>query len=378
MKILMTSIVDLRKSQHNRPHQFVKYLSKNHEVTVLSINDWWKGSQTDMNSYSSDLSDFLQNVDIRYLTEKKVPPVLQELFLTREIKKLSGEDFDVHFNYNSLITGSRFKDFKTVFDLADDLPEMIAYSPQIPNPLKRIGKWMGEHYLKKNIDEAEMVTITTETLKETYSIPDEKSVIIPNGVNAENFKKVENAKEELGLEGFIVGYVGVLREWVDLETVLKALKELPEDIKLLVVGSEGEFHKNRDLVTRSGLSDRVIFTGMVPYSQVPLYISAMDVGLIPFKTNGIANNALPIKLFEYMACEKPVISTELAPVKSKFNENVLYASNSGEYRTCIELLYGDAELRMKMGKRGRKIVLSGYDWESISKKLEDVLKGVVG
>lgn len=378
MKILMTSIVDLRKSQHNRPHQFVKYLSKNHEVTVLSINDWWKGSQTDMNSYSSDLSDFLQNVDIRYLTEKKVPPVLQELFLTREIKKLSGEDFDVHFNYNSLITGSRFKDFKTVFDLADDLPEMIAYSPQIPNPLKRIGKWMGEYYLKRNIDGAEMVTLTTETLKETYSVPDEKSVIIPNGVNAENFKKVENAKEELGLEGFIVGYVGVLREWVDLETVLKALKELPEDIKLLVVGSEGEFHGNRDLVARSGLSDRVIFTGMVPYSQVPLYISAMDVGLIPFKTNGIANNALPIKLFEYMACEKPVISTELAPVKSKFNENVLYASNSGEYRTCIELLYGDAELRMKMGKRGRKIVLSGYDWESISKKLEDVLKGVVG
>jgi len=43
MKILMTSIVDLKKSQHNRPHQFVKYLSKKHDVTVLSINDWWKG-----------------------------------------------------------------------------------------------------------------------------------------------------------------------------------------------------------------------------------------------------------------------------------------------------------------------------------------------
>jgi len=58
MKILITSIVDLKKSQHQtlrkfnqnvqhfgwiRPHQFVKHLSKKHDVTVLSINDWWKG-----------------------------------------------------------------------------------------------------------------------------------------------------------------------------------------------------------------------------------------------------------------------------------------------------------------------------------------------
>ena len=51
MKILLTSIVDLKKSQHNRPHQLVKYLSKKHEVTVLSINDWWKGGQEDMKSF---------------------------------------------------------------------------------------------------------------------------------------------------------------------------------------------------------------------------------------------------------------------------------------------------------------------------------------
>jgi hypothetical protein len=39
MKILMTSIVDLKKSQHNIPHQLVKFLSKKHEITVLSINE---------------------------------------------------------------------------------------------------------------------------------------------------------------------------------------------------------------------------------------------------------------------------------------------------------------------------------------------------
>ncbi|MDP3104164.1 MAG: hypothetical protein Q8M95_06105 [Candidatus Methanoperedens sp.] len=43
MNILMTSIVDMKKSQHNRPHQLVKNLSKKHDITVLSINDRWKG-----------------------------------------------------------------------------------------------------------------------------------------------------------------------------------------------------------------------------------------------------------------------------------------------------------------------------------------------
>ncbi|MBU3966838.1 MAG: hypothetical protein KKG76_05620 [Euryarchaeota archaeon] len=45
MKIIMTSIVDMKKSQHNRPHLLVKHLSKKQNITVLSINDWWKGGQ---------------------------------------------------------------------------------------------------------------------------------------------------------------------------------------------------------------------------------------------------------------------------------------------------------------------------------------------
>ncbi|NJD54587.1 MAG: hypothetical protein FIB07_17215 [Candidatus Methanoperedens sp.] len=51
MKILLTSIVDLKKSQHNRPHELVKYLSRKHEITALSINDWWKGGPEEIKSF---------------------------------------------------------------------------------------------------------------------------------------------------------------------------------------------------------------------------------------------------------------------------------------------------------------------------------------
>jgi hypothetical protein len=91
VKILMTSIADLNKLQQNflgenlvkrpalrldnRPHQFVRYLSKNHEVTVLCINDWWKGGQDDPEDYSSDFDDVFERIEILYLTEKKVSPI---------------------------------------------------------------------------------------------------------------------------------------------------------------------------------------------------------------------------------------------------------------------------------------------------------------
>lgn len=370
----MSSLVDLKKSQHNRPHQFAKYLSLNHDVTILSVNDWWKGDQGDLESYSSDFNHIFDNIEYHHLTERKISPFIQEVLFTKKIKELSKRDFDIHLNYNSMILGYRTsKHFKTVLDLADDIPAMIRMTPQIPQPLRPLGGLLGKYYLKKCINAADFVTLTTEELNKNLDIPKSKFSTIPNGVDIEMFRNIKNAKDELGLDGFIVGYVGVLREWVDLEPIFKALKYLDENIKLLVVGSEGRFKEKQELAKKYGIDNRVIFTGMIPYSQVPLYISAMDVGLIPFKLSSVSENALPIKLFEYMACEKPVIATETSAIKSKFGDHVLYASNFKEYVEKIAMLYKNRELIEELGKKGRKHIIKDYDWKNIVSKLEKLL-----
>lgn len=375
----MTSVVDLKKSQHNRPHEFVKYLSKNHEMTVLSINDWWKGSQGDMGNYSASFDDIFDNIDYQYLTNKKISPILQEVFFSTKIKKLDKKEFDVHLNYNSLLTGHEAsKKFKTVFDIADDLTEMIRSSPQIPSFLRSLGGIMGDFYLKKNITNAESVILTTRELIDTYNIPKSKSDIISNGVNIRNFRYNEEAKEELGLEGFIIGYVGVLREWVDFEPVFKALNNIEYDIKFIIVGSEGNINYHKELAKQYNVSDKVIFTGMISYSQIPLYISAMDVCLIPFATNAIAQNALPLKLFEYMACERPIISTEISAVKQVVGNGVLYSRNSVDYVKNLNMLYSDHKLRKRLGKHGRELVEKEYDWEVLVNQLEKILIKVKG
>lgn len=370
----MTSIVDLKKSYNNRPQQFVKYLSRKHEIVVLSINDFWKGKHENGISLDTEFKNVLDNVEYHYLTEKRISPILQEILFGRRMKKLLKNNFDVHLNYNSLISGyAASNKLKTVFDLADDLVAMIRNSPQIPSMLRPIGGILGNMYLRKNIDRASKITLTTRVLERTCKVPDEKAEIVPNGVDTTAFRYHHDAKEELGLSGFVLGYIGVLREWVDLEPVFRAMKALGKEISLLVVGREGKLWENIALANEHGLSGRVIFSGTIPYSKVPKYISAMDVCLIPFKLNAISQGALPLKLFEYMACEKPVISVEMPAIRAIVGDAILYTSNDAGYVDRIATLYENEDLRIKMGREGRKIVEKEYDWNRILTKLENAL-----
>lgn len=365
--------MDLLKSEHNRPHEYVKYLSRKHEITIVSINDTGRDKQAG-ESRSSEFQDLLSEVDYHYLTKQRVPPYLQELLYTGKVGELSREDFDVHLNYNSLITGFRLSHhFPTIFDLADDLPAMIHSSPTIPFFLRRPGSLMGRYYLGKNLKKSQYITLTTPLLVENMPISPSKVHIIPNGVDTALFRYDNKVRDKYDSDDFIIGYVGVLREWVDLETVFQALTLLEDEVKFLVIGSQGYLKENKSLAHDYGVRDRVIFTGRLPYYQIPQYISVMDVALVPFHQDQIAYHALPMKLFEYLSCERPVISTRLGAIERELEDNILYASDSMEYVEKIRLLREDDKLRRRLGRRGREIA-EKYDWKIMARKLEEILE----
>ncbi|MCJ7616580.1 MAG: glycosyltransferase, partial [Desulfobacterales bacterium] len=171
-----------------------------------------------------------------------------------------------------------------------------------------------------------------------------------------------------------------LREWIDLETLFLAVKQLNErlDIKLLMVGGGIGYEDSVALAKKHGLMKNVIFTGTVPYTQVPKYISCMDVCVVPFKLDAVSQNSLPLKLFEYMACKKPVISTKVEGIMAAVQNRVLYASNVEEYKDKIIELYENEGLRRKLGSEGREIVEMDYEWSKITSRLEQVMEEVRG
>lgn len=385
MKVLVTSLPDLAKMPPQRPHQLIKRLCERHDVTVLCTDVWWLDDVHDQY-----LDGILDGVEFVYVSRRRVNSILQEALFCANLRAFNKEHdisaYDLHVNMMSPLAGywiTRKLGLPTIFDIYDDYGNLTTISPQIPFFLKPFGELFGRYLMAKNIECSTRITYITDALNEAYKFSDEKARIIPNGVDVNTFHKRDSRKlrEELGLgDQFLVGYVGGLKNWVDLKPMLRVLKatEGELDMKLVVVGEEGEFRKNVDMAQQCGLSDRVLFTGFVARHRVPDYVSAMDVCVLPFRISPYTHNSLPLKLFEYMACEKPVISTPLRGVKQAVADHVMYANDDAALTQKIRELYDNENERTMLGRRGRAFVLEHYNWDSILKQFDRVVEEVVG
>lgn len=375
MKILVTSIIDPKKSAPNRLHHFLDYLSKSHDVTVICINDSWKSKTVNTNKFYKDFHKSLEKVEILYLSSYNISPFFQELFSRFLIKSLSNKQFDVIFNYNTLISGysiAKKIQIPMVYDLADDLPEMVAYSPQISSFFRKIGKFVANEMIKKTISRSTKVTAISKTIQIALSIPEEKFVLVNNGVNTALFQKiVSDVRMKMGIgNNFLLGYIGVLREWVELKPVYDAIKNF-DNVQLMIIGEEGLFKENVEMTKKMGVENKIFFIGTLPYEMIPQYIAAMDCCLIPFNNCKISQNSVPLKLFEYMACEKPIISTRLPGVMEIAGNRISYADTSKEYEEQIKLLF--AKKDETNSHNNREFVFKTYDWNIICQKLEKTL-----
>ena len=388
MKILVTSMIDIETSAHNRLHQFLEYLSQKHEVTVVSISDQWKiKHECDSEKQPDMFLDTHSNIQVYHYTNLHLSPIIQEIlspvFIRLNLQDVDFSSFDIHYNYNGMFGGyaitkilDKFK-IPSIYDIADNLPAMLQTSPQLPKFLRPIAGVVGSVIYSKNIKNSKLITVTTKGLGVISKIPEEKMVIIPNGVDTNLFHENGNRdtiRKACGLgDSFTIGYVGVLREWVDCQPLFMAVQNLKKtlDLKILIVGSGPEREKLNKLTVDLGIDDVVVFTGNVPYNQVPDYISAMDVCTIPFKTDRVAKDSLPLKLFEYMACGKQVISSRIDIIVEEMSECVLFAENMDEYKEAIETIH----IKYKMIPENKKYkhIIERYTWNGISQKLERTL-----
>jgi len=399
MRILITSIVDLKRVTHNRIHAFVDYLSRRHDVTVLCLNAWWLDT-SERDDAGADYHDdpyfqeMFERTRILYLSQGRLAPVLQEFASLRTLDRVLGEidlaSFDVHVNYCNLIAGyfvarkARRLRIPTVFDIADDLPRRFANSPQVPRLLRGPASLTANAMLRANVRLASRVTFVTRVLKDAYSVGGYHAVVIPNGVHLglPVTRSPQVLREALGIDqDFVIGFVGVLLPRVDLTLMFAAMKRICKKLpnaKMLIVGGGDRLQEAQNLAGTYGISDKVVSTGFVPFGKVSQYISCMDVCLIPLVGSADCQHAFPVKLVEYLACEKPVISTPLAGVKEAVGHRVLYAADSDELASRVRELYLDDGLRHRMGLEGRQFVEQNYDWEQICRRFEVTLSEAAG
>jgi glycosyltransferase involved in cell wall biosynthesis len=104
------------------------------------------------------------------------------------------------------------------------------------------------------------------------------------------------------------------------------------DIKLLVVG-KGDIESRLSEMARGEAKGILLLEGWKPFNDVVDYMNAADICVMPFQKVELMNNAVPIKIIEYLASGKPVISTPLDGVVLEFGKNggILYANSSSEF-----------------------------------------------
>lgn len=383
MRILVTSLPDLTKMPPQRPHQLIGHLAQENDVTVLCSDVWWEEGFHD-----SYLDAILDDVELQYMSGRKVNSIIQEVLFCAGFRAFDRDhhvnEYDLHLNFDSPIAGyfiAKRTTVTTIFDIFDDYVTWIKVSPQVPALLKPFGGVIGRSLLEKNIQSSARVTYTTESLREAYNLPEKKARCIPNGVDTDFFsaRDPEKLRAELGLsDAFVVGYAGGLKSFVDLEPAFKALQSLQDimEVKMLVVGAEGDFKRNVALAAKYGLADRVLFTGFVPRLDLPRLMSAMDVCLVAKIVLPVTDHMLPLKLLEYMACEKPVISTPLRGVIDTVDKRVLYADSAATLRQHILELSSDEAKRKELGRDGREFVQQHFSWRKMLLDFDKVVAEV--
>lgn len=194
--------------------------------------------------------------------------------------------------------------FQTVlYDCIDDL------AVHVPDARLRrhYTHWEGEL-----IDRADGAITTAAVLADAIRArrPDLPIATIRNGVDWPRFNAVYKATEMRGDRGPrprpIVGFVGALYEWIDWPLIRRAAAALP-DFDFVLVGPHPADTPDR-------IKDRphVRLTGPAPYAEVPEILRGFDVCWVPFRAGDIAAAANPVKIYEYLAMGKPVVTTEVA------------------------------------------------------------------
>jgi len=212
--------------------------------------------------------------------------------------------------------------------------------------------------------------------------------VIRNGVDPEHFfpRSAEKSRVELGLAspGPYIGFVGGFFPWHGLETLIEAMAIVAQSFKTvqcLLVGDGQTKNSLEGLVRQLRLSAHVQFSGRADFDMVPKWIAAFDVCVVLHRqTRSYPGDSM--KLWEYLACARPVVATA-GPGYGETVEELqcgvsAKAGDPNDLACQLIRLLVDRNLRTSMGERGRTAVVRRHTWAARAEQLEQVCRQAIG
>ena len=184
--------------------------------------------------------------------------------------------------------------------------------------------------------------------------------------------------------GNLVAYAGHLYAWKGVDVLLQALALVPEARGLIVGGhaAEPDLERTRRLAESLGLAGRVTFTGLVAPDRVPALLASARVLVLPNTESVISTTfTSPLKLFEYMAAERPIVASDLPSLREVLRDGehalLVPPGDAGALAAAIRRLLGDPSFADRLAAAARRAV-EGYTWDHRAAALEGLLTEVAG
>ena len=219
---------------------------------------------------------------------------------------------------------------------------------------------------------ADLVIVASNSLLERKRAYNANTHWVPNAVDFESFAAVARQRPPLpadmaGLPTPIVGYVGAINEKLDYDLLFQVAESLRQGSLILV----GPVDLRLDFAGLNKLQSlpNVRLLGLKPVAEVPLYVHACQVCLMPYKLNEWTAHINPLKLFEYLAEGKPVVSTAI-PAVHGYERVIRVASDAASFCRQVRLALQERD----EGRTEQRMALAAQNtWDDRVEKISQLI-----
>lgn len=258
--------------------------------------------------------------------------------IIKEVEKINKPRYIQFYSTDATVSLNELKNYiargyKVIYEYIDDISPLLIGAKELPINVKE--KY---EYMIKDTENVFTIVTADEIEKDVlYKRKNEKIAFSCNGVDYEHFTQIdsnykyeEEFSEILNENKPIIGYYGALATWFDYNLVKELARKRPNyNIVLLGIKYDGSYDEAKLEEYKN-----IHFLGSRDYKVLPNYAKNFTVCTIPFLINSITNATSPVKLFEYMALDKPIVTTAMPECKKY--ESVMIANTSEEFINLID------------------------------------------
>jgi len=238
--------------------------------------------------------------------------------------------------------------------------------------LWRPNSFVYTYMMERLVGLADKITVSSSFLQSRFG-----GVKLPHGADENSFNPDRYDRTEIrrklgiGEDEQIVMFTGTVNPHKGVDEIARAVKLIGGKARLVVVGG-GRNKAYIERVIRSG-GDRVTFTGYKPHAEMPYYLAAADVVVLPQKSTSFSRAQVPGKIFEAMAMAKPIVSSPVSDLPEILDGCGVITENR-KLAEELSYLLSRSDVAAQLGARARERFLRLYSWGAMEKVLGDVFE----